>query len=236
MTSIATSRVVAPVGRGRVGDRARRARAPRAAVANAARGRDAAAAATTTFSSSSSSSAIIAVRGDVATSAVNRREATLATAATMAALFAPEPAVRALSTPSRLDPAASSRARVASRRHRDRSASQLTKTIQNNVFTPLPSPSSSQLATPPRQTMQVPESDYKPIPGTNPPIMYADVKGGSGSEGGVKPGQARPISRRFPSDRVGVVNADTLGLLPACLSAQLSMVSIPDLDAFQLRF
>ena len=84
--------------------------------------------------------------------------------------------------------------------------------------------------------MQVPESDYKPIPGTNPPIMYADVKGGSGSEGGVKPGQARPISRRFPSDRVGVVNADPFGLLPACHSAQLSMVSIPDLDAFQLRF
>jgi hypothetical protein len=108
MTSIATSRVVAPVGRGRVGNRARRARAPRAAVTNAARGRDAAAAATTT-----SSSAINAVRGDVATSAVNRREATLATAATMAALFAPEPAVRARATPSRLDPAASSRARVA---------------------------------------------------------------------------------------------------------------------------
>ena len=49
--------------------------------------------------------------------------------------------------------------------------------------------------------MQVPESDYKPIPGTNPPIMYADVKGGSGSEGGVKPGQARPILHWFPYDR-----------------------------------
>jgi hypothetical protein len=51
--------------------------------------------------------------------------------------------------------------------------------------------------------MQVPESDYKPIPGTNPPIMYADVKGGSGSEGGVKPGQARltlvPIRPRRPT-------------------------------------
>ena len=44
------------------------------------------------------------------------------------------------------------------------------------------------LATPPRATFQVAESDFKPLPGTNPPIMYADIKGGAGVEGGAKDG------------------------------------------------
>ena len=44
------------------------------------------------------------------------------------------------------------------------------------------------LATPPRATFQVAESDFKPLPGTNPPIMYADIKGGAGVEGGAKEG------------------------------------------------
>jgi len=48
------------------------------------------------------------------------------------------------------------------------------------------------------------------------------------------PGQVRSI-HWFPYDRVGVVNADPQGLLPAHLSAHPS-VSIPAIDAFQLRF
>ena len=32
------------------------------------------------------------------------------------------------------------------------------------------------------------ESDFKPLPGTKPPIMYADIKGGAGVEGGAKDG------------------------------------------------
>ena len=44
-------------------------------------------------------------------------------------------------------------------------------------------------ATPPRATFQVAESDFKPLPGTKPPIMYADIKGGGGgTEGGAKDG------------------------------------------------
>ena len=46
------------------------------------------------------------------------------------------------------------------------------------------------LATPPRQTFQVSEDQFRPLPGTKPPIMYADIKGGGGGvEGGVKAGQ-----------------------------------------------
>ena len=36
------------------------------------------------------------------------------------------------------------------------------------------------LATPPRQTFQVSEDQFRPLPGTKPPIMYADIKGGGG--------------------------------------------------------
>ena len=52
----------------------------------------------------------------------------------------------------------------------------------------LASPESA-LATPPRQSFQVSEDQFRPLPGTNPPIMYADIKGGAGAEGGVKAGQ-----------------------------------------------
>lgn len=37
--------------------------------------------------------------------------------------------------------------------------------------------------------MQIPESEFKPLPGTNPPILYYDLKGAGGGEGGVKNGQ-----------------------------------------------
>ena len=52
----------------------------------------------------------------------------------------------------------------------------------------LASPESA-LATPPRQSFQVSEDQFRPLPGTNPPIMYADIKDGAGAEGGVKAGQ-----------------------------------------------
>ena len=52
----------------------------------------------------------------------------------------------------------------------------------------LASPESA-LATPPRQSFQVSEDQFRPLPGTNPPIMYADIKGGGSVEGGVKAGQ-----------------------------------------------
>jgi hypothetical protein len=45
------------------------------------------------------------------------------------------------------------------------------------------------IATPPRATFQVAESDFAPLPGTSPPIMYADIKGGGGgTQGGAKEG------------------------------------------------
>jgi len=52
----------------------------------------------------------------------------------------------------------------------------------------LSGPAAPALATPPRATFQVAESDFKPLPGTKPPIMYADIKGGAGVEGGAKDG------------------------------------------------
>ena len=53
-----------------------------------------------------------------------------------------------------------------------------------SLSSPAPAP-----ATPPRATFQVAESDFKPLPGTKPPIMYADIKGGGGgTEGGAKDG------------------------------------------------
>ena len=52
----------------------------------------------------------------------------------------------------------------------------------------LSGPAAPALATPPRATFQVAESDFKPLPGTKPPIMYADIKGGAGVEGGAKEG------------------------------------------------
>ena len=51
----------------------------------------------------------------------------------------------------------------------------------------------------------------------------------------VVPPQARPTSRRFPYDRVRVVNADPKRHSPSSLSAHPPL-SIPVLDAFQLRF
>mmetsp|Transcript_2795 Transcript_2795/g.10983 ORF Transcript_2795/g.10983 Transcript_2795/m.10983 type:complete len:222 (-) Transcript_2795:86-751(-) len=44
-------------------------------------------------------------------------------------------------------------------------------------------------ATPPRQSFDVPPDAFKPLPGTNPPIMYYDIKGGGSTEGGARPGQ-----------------------------------------------
>eukprot|EP00747_Dinoflagellata_sp_TGD_P166290 gnl/TRDRNA2_/TRDRNA2_188863_c0_seq1.p1 gnl/TRDRNA2_/TRDRNA2_188863_c0~~gnl/TRDRNA2_/TRDRNA2_188863_c0_seq1.p1 ORF type:complete len:327 (+),score=36.93 gnl/TRDRNA2_/TRDRNA2_188863_c0_seq1:56-1036(+) len=35
---------------------------------------------------------------------------------------------------------------------------------------------------------EVPDSDFKPIPGTNPPVLYYDLQGGGGAEGGVRDG------------------------------------------------
>jgi hypothetical protein len=35
----------------------------------------------------------------------------------------------------------------------------------------------AQCATPPRKTFEVAESDFKPLPGTKPTIMYYDIKG-----------------------------------------------------------
>lgn len=55
-----------------------------------------------------------------------------------------------------------------------------------------PSPPSllpTQEATPPRQSFDVPPDAFKPLPGTNPPIMYYDIKGGGSTEGGARPGQ-----------------------------------------------
>ena len=52
-----------------------------------------------------------------------------------------------------------------------------------------PSLSPSQEATPPRQAFEVPADAFKPLPGTNPPIMYYDIKGGGSTEGGARPGQ-----------------------------------------------
>ena len=57
-----------------------------------------------------------------------------------------------------------------------------------SLLTSLLSASAPALATPPRATFQVAESDFKPLPGTKPPIMYADIKGGAGVEGGAKEG------------------------------------------------
>ena len=58
-----------------------------------------------------------------------------------------------------------------------------------SLLTSLLSSPAPALATPPRATFQVAESDFKPLPGTKPPIMYADIKGGGGgTEGGAKDG------------------------------------------------
>lgn len=62
-------------------------------------------------------------------------------------------------------------------------AGAFTFAIANDLLNP-----SNANATPPRATFQVAESDFKPLPGTKPPIMYADIKGGGGTEGGAKDG------------------------------------------------
>jgi hypothetical protein len=55
------------------------------------------------------------------------------------------------------------------------------------MATTLLSPKSAN-ATPPRATFQVSEDQFRPLPGTNPPIMFADIQGGGGTEGGAKDG------------------------------------------------
>ena len=59
----------------------------------------------------------------------------------------------------------------------------------------LSGPAAPALATPPRATFQVAESDFKPLPGTKPPIMYADIKGGAGVEGGAKDGSRVGVTK-----------------------------------------
>mmetsp|Transcript_21592 Transcript_21592/g.34969 ORF Transcript_21592/g.34969 Transcript_21592/m.34969 type:complete len:234 (+) Transcript_21592:118-819(+) len=44
-------------------------------------------------------------------------------------------------------------------------------------------------ATPPRAQFQIPESDFQNIPGTDPPILFYDLKGAPDAEDAVKSGQ-----------------------------------------------